>query len=136
MMAAVKHKGSKAELALRRELHRRGLRYRLHAPELPGKPDLVFRRWRVAVFVDGDLWHGNPEEWARRGKTTLAEMFPTRTQWWVAKIERNIERDREVSERLAAEGWRVVRLWEHDVLTSPVAAGDRVVAELRAAGRH
>ena len=58
MMAAVKHKGSKAELALRHELHRRGLRYRLHAPELRGRPDVVFRRWRVAVFVDGDLWHG------------------------------------------------------------------------------
>lgn len=136
MMAAVKNKGSKAELALRRELHRRGLRYRLHASELAGKPDLVFRHWRVAVFVDGDLWHGNPEEWARRGKATLAEMFPTRTEWWVAKIERNVERDREVSERLTAEGWRVVRLWEHDVLASPSAAADLVVAELRIAGRE
>lgn len=119
MMARVRNKDSKAELALRRALHAAGVRYRLHAPEVTGRPDLVIRSRRLAVFVDGDLWHGNPEEVRRRGRASLAELFPTRTEWWVAKIERTMARDREVTEALRAGGWTVVRLWEHDVLRDP-----------------
>lgn len=82
MMATVKHKDSKAELALRRALHAAGVRYRLHAKDVPGKPDIVNRAKKLAVFVDGDLWHGNPDEVRRRGRSSLAELFPTRTDWW------------------------------------------------------
>lgn len=119
MMAAVKHKDSKAELALRRALHAAGLRYRLHPKDVPGKPDIANRAKKLAVFVDGDLWHGNPEEVRRRGRSSLAELFPTRTEWWVTKIERTIERDRKVTEQLRTAGWTVVRLWEYDVLRDP-----------------
>jgi DNA mismatch endonuclease, patch repair protein len=128
MMASVKNKDSKAELALRRALHARGLRYRLHAPDIFGRPDLVIRSRRLAVFVDGDLWHGN--EHHRRGLDSIASLFPTRTEWWVAKIQRNMRRDREVNERLAQEGWTVVRIWASDVLTDPAHAADRVLATL------
>ena len=129
MMAAVRSKDSKAELALRRELHARGMRYRLHARDVPGRPDLVIRSRRLAVFVDGDMWHGN--EHRRRGMTSMAELFPTRTDWWVAKIERNMQRDQEVNEQLAADGWTVIRIWESEVLADPAKAADRVLDALR-----
>jgi len=119
MMSRVRNKDSRAELALRRALHAAGLRYRLHAKDVTGRPDLVIRSRRLAVFVDGDLWHGNPEEVRRRGRSTLADLFPTRTEWWVAKIERTVQRDREVTTALREQGWTVVRLWEHDVLGDP-----------------
>lgn len=128
MMAAVKNKDSRAELALRRELHRRGVRYRLHARDVPGRPDIVIRRRRLAVFVDGDFWHGN--SWRLRGLSSLEEQFPTRTDWWVAKISRNMQRDREVTAALENDGWRVVRLWESNVLADPVASADRVTDAL------
>lgn len=130
MMAAVRSKDSKAELALRRALHARGMRYRLHARDVTGHPDLVIRSRRLAVFVDGDMWHGN--EHRRRGLASLADLFPTRTDWWVAKIERNMQRDQEVNARLAADGWRVVRLWESEVLSDPQRAADRVLMAMGA----
>jgi DNA mismatch endonuclease (patch repair protein) len=102
------------------------MRYRLHAKDVFGKPDLVVRSLRLAIFVDGDLWHGNLDEVRRRGRSSLAELFPSRTDWWVAKIERNQARDRDVTERLAADGWTVLRLWEHDVLTNPEAVAQSI----------
>lgn len=128
MMAAVRGKDSKAELALRRMLHARGLRYRLHARDVFGRPDLVIRSRKLAVFVDGDMWHGN--EHKRRGLSSLADLFPTRTEWWVAKIERNIERDQEVNARLTAEGWTVIRLWESEVIQNPDSACEKVLKAL------
>ncbi len=129
MMAAVRSKDSKAELALRRALHARGLRYRLHAKDIPGHPDLVIRSRKIAIFVDGDMWHGN--EHHRRGLASLADLFPTRTDWWVAKIERNMQRDREVNAQLAANGWMVVRVWESEVLQDPERAADMIMDILR-----
>lgn len=97
------------ELALRRELHRRGLRYRVDVAPLAAQPrrraDIVFRPARVAVYVDGCFWHGCPEHGTE--PTSDAE-------WWTVKIGRNIERDIDTNRRLRAEGWRPVRVWEHD----------------------
>lgn len=132
-MSRVRSKDTKPELALRSALHGRGLRYRLHARDVPGRPDLVIRSKRVAIFVDGDFWHGNA--WRVRGLPRLEDQFPTRTEWWVAKITRNMERDREVSAALEAAGWRVIRIWESDVLADPQAAAERVIASLSAT-RH
>jgi DNA mismatch endonuclease, patch repair protein len=129
MMAAVKAKDSAAELALRRELHQRGRRFQLHARDLAGRPDIVFRRGRVAVFVDGDFWHGNA--WRLRGLPNLQAQFPNRTEWWTTKIRRNMERDAEVSAALEGEGWRVVRAWESEVLADASAVADRVDDALR-----
>jgi len=123
-MAAVRSKDSRAELALRSALHGRGFRYRLHARDLPGRPDIVFRQRRVAVFVDGDFWHGN--SWRLRGLPNLEAQFPTRTEWWTAKIRRTIERDREVSDALTNAGWHVVRAWESDILANASIVADRV----------
>lgn len=125
MMARVRAKDSKAELALRRALHARGFRYRLHGKDIMGRPDVVNRSRRLAIFVDGDMWHGN--EHHRRGLASLADLFPTRTEWWVAKIEGNMRRDREVTATLREQGWTVIRLWESDVLADPDAAAQRVL---------
>ncbi|MBV9030207.1 MAG: very short patch repair endonuclease [Pseudonocardiales bacterium] len=130
MMAKVRSKDSKAELALRRALHTRGFRYRLHGKDVLGRPDIVNRSRRLAVFVDGDMWHGN--EHHRRGLASLAELFPSRTQWWVAKIEANMRRDHEVTTTLREQGWTVVRLWESDILADPDAAAQRVLNATRA----
>jgi len=129
MMAAVRGKDTKAEMALRRALHRRGLRFRLHASDVTGRPDLVIRSRRLAVFADGDMWHGNA--WRLRGLDRLEDMFPNNTEFWTKKIRRNIERDREVTARLAEEGWTVVRLWESDILADPDAAATKVLDALK-----
>jgi DNA mismatch endonuclease (patch repair protein) len=132
MMATVRSKNSKAEIALRRALHARGVRYRLHSADLEGRPDIVIRSSKLAIFVDGDMWHGNA--WRVRGLSELADMFPTNTQWWVDKIQRTMERDVEVTQVLSANGWTVIRLWESDVLSSPDSAATRVIEQLRPSG--
>jgi DNA mismatch endonuclease (patch repair protein) len=132
-MAAVRAKDTVPELLLRRELHRRGLRYRLHARGLVGKPDLVFASARIAVFVDGDFWHG--QGWRERGFANVEAQFAHHRdpQFWIAKIRRNMARDDEVNTALAAAGWRVVRVLESQVRADVVAIADSVEAELRAA---
>ncbi len=133
-MSRVRSKNTTPEMALRRELHARGIRYRLYARDVPGNPDLVVRKYQLAVFVDGDKWHGN--EHRRRGLAHLEDLYPTNTEFWVSKIRANMERDELVNEELRARGWRVVRLWASDVMESPSAAADRVEDVLNAARRR
>jgi len=121
-MRRVRGKDTSEERMLRRELHRRGLRYRLHAPDLPGKPDIVFRRARVAVFVDGAFWHGHPER---------CRLPATNREYWARKIERNAARDARVRRELAQMGWRVVRLWDFEVRGSVRRCGARVERVVR-----
>jgi len=118
VMAAIRSRGNReTELRLVALLRAAGITgWRRHQP-LPGRPDFLFRRARVAVFVDGCFWHGC--RWHCR-------MPSTRSAFWRAKLARNRGRDREVSHQLRAAGWRVVRFWEHS-LKDP----DRVVARLR-----
>jgi len=124
IMSRVRAADTKPEMLVRQRLWARGYRYRLHRRDLPGRPDLTFPSARVAVFVDGDLWHGNA--WRVRERPSLASLFPTNTDWWVSKIERNMERDREVTAALVARGWTVARFWESEILEDP----DRVVSAI------
>jgi DNA mismatch endonuclease (patch repair protein) len=97
-----------AELVLRSELHRRGLRYLVDRAPLPDsrrRADVVFTRARIAVFVDGCFWHRCPEHGTLPKKNA---------DWWRTKLERNVERDRDTDRLLAAAGWLVVRVWEHE----------------------
>lgn len=113
--------GTTPEVALRSELHRRGLRFRKHrqaVPELRCRPDVVFTKARVAVFVDGCFWHRCPEH--------LTDPR-TNSAYWAAKLDRNIARDGRNDAALEASGWRVVRVWEHEL---PSDAADRVEAVL------
>jgi DNA mismatch endonuclease (patch repair protein) len=117
---------TKAEVVLRKELWNRGLRYRLHASDLPGKPDIVFRRARVAVFCDGDFWHGR--RWRER-QEKLAR--GSNAPYWTAKIGANVARDRRNTRLLRAAGWIVVRLWETDVLRDVTRAATKVERVVR-----
>lgn len=114
IMSAVRSKNTQPELMLRRELHRRGLRYRLHV-DLPGRPDVVFPRGRLAVFVDGDFWHGHG--WRERGFVSFEEQFANHRdpEKWRAKIRRNMERDLQVTVDLEQVGWEVVRILESQI---------------------
>lgn len=99
---------TKPELALRRELHRRGLRYRVdHRPtrSIRSRGDIVFTRAKVAVFVDGCFWHGCPEH------STAPK---NNADWWQQKLDANKERDARNTAVLESEGWRVLRIWEHE----------------------
>lgn len=133
IMAAVKGKNTEPELLLRRALHRRGLRYRLHDKRLPGCPDMVFASARVAVFVDGDFWHGHG--WRERGFSSFEAQFdnhrdPAR---WRTKIARNMERDVEVNTDLGRLGWNVVRVLESDIRRDVESVAGAVEARVRAA---
>src|SRR5262245_52813893 len=101
IMRKIRGKDGKAERKLRTALYNEGLRYRKNYKKVLGTPDIVFVSARVAVFVDGDFWHGNA--WRLRGLPDLASLFPTRTDYWVAKINRNMARDAQQSERLEEE---------------------------------
>jgi len=110
-----------AEVLLRKELWRRGLRYRLHSSDLPGKPDIVFRRAQVVVFCDGDFWHGR--RWPqRREKLALGTNAP----YWTAKIAANVARDRRNTRALRRAGWIVIRCWETDILRNVRRAAELV----------
>lgn len=122
-MSAVKGADTAPEVLLRKTLWRMGLRYRLHVKTLPGKPDIVLAKSRVAVFVDGDFWHGR--QWRLRGHKSLESQFNgvSNKSYWVEKITRNMARDREVGAQLRKLGWRVVRIWESDLRADVEKAG-------------
>ncbi|MFO0858512.1 MAG: very short patch repair endonuclease [Phycisphaerales bacterium] len=104
-MAAVKGRDTTPELAVRRMVHGLGYRYRLHASDLPGKPDIVLRRWHAVIFVHGCFWH--------RHRCRFGQATPrTRAAFWRKKFERNIARDRRVRADLRRQGWRVLVVWE------------------------
>ena len=117
---------TRCELVLRRELWRRGLRYRLHHPGLPGRPDIVFIKHRVVVFCDGDFWHG------RDLNSRLAKLAGGHNAtYWLAKLERNVERDRRQTGALEASGWMVLRFWETDVLCQVGNVADQIIIVLK-----
>ena len=107
-MRRIKSKDTSIEILLRKELWRRGLRYRKNAKDVFGKPDMVFKSKKLAVFADSEFWHG---KYLMEGKY----IPKTNTEFWVKKIERNIERDKEVNQKLKDDGWTVLRFWESDI---------------------
>lgn len=107
-MRSNKGRDTSPELALRRRVHRLGLRYRVNErpiASLRRTADLVFPRWKLVVFVDGCFWHSCPDH---------GSLPAARHEWWAAKLERTVERDRETSEALRGAGWTVLRIWEHE----------------------
>lgn len=127
-MAAIRAKNTKPELALRAALRQAGVTgYRLHRKEFPGRPDLTFIRWRVAVFVDGVFWHGHPDHWNPEKAAS---------DYWREKMARNIRRDRDADAALAEQGWTVVRMWDTDVRDDLIGCTEAVLAALRGAGKH
>jgi DNA mismatch endonuclease (patch repair protein) len=126
-MARIRSRDTQPELRLRRALHAAGVRgWRCHVKQLPGKPDLAFTRWRVAVFVDGCFWHGHPDFFTP-GKSG---------DYWDAKIERTKARDRAANKALAASGWTVIRFWDFEIEDDLSRCVDDVIAALGTAQRH
>jgi DNA mismatch endonuclease, patch repair protein len=114
ILSATKSIDTKCEMQLRSVLWRMGLRFRKNVRDLPGKPDIVFTKQRVAVFCDGDFWHGR--DWPAR-KRRLHK--GANALYWTKKIGANIQRDRLVDKDLEGLGWKVLRLWESDILEDP-----------------
>ena len=117
-MAAIRSKDTKPEMVVRRWLWAHGFRYRLNSPRLPGHPDLVLRKYRTCVFVNGCFWHGHGvsldmEHGPLNIENSACCKIPkTNREFWVKKIRRNMERDREEQQRLAEMGWHCITVWE------------------------
>jgi DNA mismatch endonuclease, patch repair protein len=120
-MSRIRSKDTLAERALRSAIFQLGLRFRIHYSGLQGRPDIVFPRAKVAVFVDGDFWHGwKFDEW----KHKLAP-------YWRLKIEGNLLRDQYNSKLLKKSGWRVIRVWEHEIEHSATSCAQRVAGAVQ-----
>ena len=108
-MAAIRSKNTKPEMIVRKGLWSKGFRYRLNSPRLPGHPDLVLRKYRTCIFVNGCFWHGHEG---------CCKIPNTNREFWVAKIKRNQERDIETQKRLAEMGWHCITIWECELKPS------------------
>lgn len=123
-MRRIKSKETTIEIILRKELWKRGLRYRKNAKDVYGKPDIVFKGKKLAIFADSEFWHG---------KHLLEGKYipKTNTEFWVNKITRNIERDKEVNEKLKSEGWTILRFWEADIRKNLFECADTIERVLK-----
>jgi DNA mismatch endonuclease, patch repair protein len=125
VMAAIRSKNTKPERAVRSALRLAGATgYRVHVPHLPGKPDLAFTRWRVAVFIDGAYWHGHPDHFHASSAAP----------YWREKIARTQQRDALANERLRDDGWLVLRFWDFEVKADVAAVAAQIIEALRRAG--
>jgi DNA mismatch endonuclease (patch repair protein) len=123
MMSGIRSKDTKPEMTVRRYLHARGFRYRLHARDLPGSPDLVLPKYRVAILVHGCFWHRHP---GCRFATTPASNI----ERWSAKFLANIDRDARKLASLEAAGWHVIVVWECELRRDPVERLQRLASEI------
>jgi DNA mismatch endonuclease (patch repair protein) len=109
IMSKIRGTNTKPELLLRKALWAKGYRYRIHPKNIPGKPDIVITKQRLAIFVDGEFWHGR--DWPMQ-----KEKIKSNRAFWIPKIERNMQRDEQVNQQLGALGWTVIRFWDQIVL--------------------
>lgn len=114
IMASIKAKDTKAELLVRRHLHRQGFRYRINDRRLPGTPDIVLPKYRTVIFVNGCFWH------VHQGcaRSTLPK---SNREFWREKLAKNVERDRRTTALLLSQGWRVIVVWECELATKRLA---------------
>ena len=107
-MSRIKSKDTLIEVLLRKALWHDGIRYRKNYTKMPGSPDIVLTKHRIAIFCDGEFWHGN--DWERK-KLKIA----SNREYWIRKIERNIDRDNEINQKLFGNGWTVIRFWGNEI---------------------
>lgn len=124
LMSKIRSVNTKPELALRKALWKSGLRYRLNVPKLKGKPDIVFNKYKIVVFVDGEFWHGY--NWIEKKPKIKANR-----KYWIKKIERNIERDLENTNFLISDGYNVFRFWEHEIKKNLLGCVNKITAAIR-----
>lgn len=127
IMSRVKSRDTTPEIKLRQELWKRGLRYRVVTQNLPGKPDILFPRAKVVVFVDGEFWHG---------RKLSPERLNQMSEYWRHKIRRNVERDSNNNERLKEMGYEVLRFFEQDVLKNSETLADQIENTVKSRTKH
>lgn len=118
IMKRIRSKGSLAEVSLRKALWQLGIRYRKNAVGIFGRPDISISKLKIAVFCDGDFWHGK--------KLLAGEVPKNNRKFWVEKLQGNIERDRVVNKELRGRGWTVLRFWENEILKNPKAIAKKI----------
>ena len=111
IMSKIRGKNTKAELVFRKALWKKGIRYRVDSRSLPGKPDVSIQKFKLAIFIDGEFWHGY--DWPERKKS-----LKSNRDFWIPKIERNMQRDREVNNQLEEKGYTVFRFWTSEIKTN------------------
>ena len=119
-MSRIRSIDTKPEVALRKKLWAKGYRYRKNYKGLPGTPDIVFLKEKVAVFVDGEFWHGY--NWKEKKKK-----IKSNSNYWIPKIERNIKRDKEITKKLEGSGWLVIRLWAREVTENVDKSANKII---------
>lgn len=119
----IKSKNTTIELLLRRALWKQGFRYRINDKTIFGKPDIVFRKQKIAIFCDSEFWHGK--------KYLEGECFKTNTDFWETKIQRNIERDKQVNTQLGNDGWVVIRFWGRDIKSNIAECVEKISAQVK-----
>ncbi len=123
-MSRIKGKGTSIELLLSKALWHRGLRFRKNSSSVYGHPDISVKKYKVAIFCDGDFWHGY--DWENR-----KDSIKTNRDYWIPKIERNIVKDTEVSHTLQSMGWTVIRIWEHEIRNDLPGIADMIMRIIR-----
>ena len=127
-MQAIKCKDTSIECILRKELWARGFRYRKNYKKLIGKPDIVMPKYKLVIFCDSEFWHG-------KNYKESTERIGTNSDYWKQKIKRNIERDKEVNEKLIADGWTVLRFWEKEIRKELDKCVEQVVSAIESSGK-
>lgn len=128
-MSRIRSKHSKPEVLLRSLLHRAGLRFRVNCKKLPGCPDVVFPKYRVAIFVHGCFWH-------RHKKCCRATTPSTNKEYWVRKFQRNVARDKEVQKELKEQGWTVTVVWECEIIKTPLKVLSYIIEDFKRRGAN
>lgn len=124
IMGKIRGKNTKPELAFRKALWQAGYRYRIDYKKLIGKPDIVLNKYKTAIFIDGEFWHG--QNWEERKRK-----IKSNREFWIPKIERNIQRDAEVNQALAILGYTVFRFWENEVKKELHHCLQKVISHLK-----
>lgn len=127
-MQMVKNKDSEIELLLRAELRNRNIRYRKNANDIIGKPDIVFKGKKIAIFCDSEFWHGY--DWNKKRLEIKSNQ-----DFWIPKLERNMQRDKEVNEMLEKDGWTVLRFWGNEIKKDLNRCADIIEAEVKKNGK-
>ncbi|KQM65330.1 endonuclease [Pedobacter sp. Leaf216] len=125
-MSRIRGINTKAEIKLRKALWSKNVRFRIHSNTILGKPDIYITKYKLLIFVDGDFWHGY--NWQQK-----KERIKTNTEFWQAKIERNIKRDEQVNRSLSEKGFTVMRFWEHQIQKKLSACINQVLLYIESA---
>ena len=113
IMSSIPSKNTRPEVLLRKALWKEGIRYRINLKKMPGKPDIAITKHKIAIFCDGDFWHGH--NWAIRGYGSFEQELSRYSVYWQEKLLRNVKRDEENNKALRSMGWTVLRFWESDI---------------------